>query len=239
MTDTEGSLSFQQLSVLDLLKSHIQSQRDAITTLENKAQRNFTIINIIIGIVAALNLNLGGTDTLPIVVSERPMLVLIFVGYVLVVVLSLGALVIRRQASVPMTVSVKNTIEWSETDVKHHFDILTRSFVRIYRHNERIVKLKGRSVQWSYTIIFAVIAAIFVEVLGLTSFAIDLILIIVSSIRQLAENRYTSPIGISLVCVLFASSQTVRFYLGPQTRVAVSAAARWPVAAVKRFRRLK
>ena len=105
MASPDENLSFQQLRVLDLLKSHIQSQRDAIDTLENKAQRNFTIINIITGIVAALNL--GSMDTLPNIVSERPMLILIFCGYVLVVVLSLGALVIRRQASVPMRVSRK------------------------------------------------------------------------------------------------------------------------------------
>lgn len=239
MDIADENLSFQQLSVLDLLKSHIQSQRDAIATLENKAQRNFTIINIIIGIVAGLNLDLGVTNALPSLIGESPMLILIFVGYILVVVLSLGALVIRRQASVPMMVSVKNAIEWSETDVKHHYDILIRSYVRIYRHNERIVKLKGRSVQWSYTTIFFVIAAIFVDVLGLTSFAKDVVVISVSTLRLLAENRYVAPIGISLVCVLFAPSVSLRFDLPSRMKAGASALAK-PFAAIrKRFRRQK
>lgn len=235
MASPDENLSFQQLRVLDLLKSHIQSQRDAIDTLENKAQRNFTIINIITGIVAALNL--GSMDTLPNIVSERPMLILIFCGYVLVVVLSLGALVIRRQASVPMRVSRKNAIQWSETDVNHLFDILTRSYVGIYRHNERILKLKGRSVQWSYTTIFAVVAAVFVEVLGLTSFAVELVQVFVSALRQLAENQYTAAIGINLLCVLFAPIVSLRFSLQSRMKDRASASVKRLGALAKRFRR--
>ncbi len=37
MDIADENLSFQQLSVLDLLKSHIQSQRDAIASLEEGA----------------------------------------------------------------------------------------------------------------------------------------------------------------------------------------------------------
>lgn len=237
MASQDENLSFQQLSVLDLLKSHIQSQKDAIATLENKAQRNFTIINIITGIVAALNLNLVRVDALPNFVSERPTLVLIFVGYVIVVVLSLGALVIRKQASVPMTVSVKNAKQWSETDVTHHIDILTRSYVGIYRHNERIVKLKGRSVQWSYTTIFVVIAAIFVEVLGLTSFAVDLVQITMSALRRLAEQRHTAIIGINVLCVLFAPSVSLRFSLLSRMKAGASALEKRLGSLANRFRR--
>lgn len=116
MTLTEEDLNSQQLRVLDLLKAHIQSQTDAIATLESKAQNNFTIINIIVAIVAALNLELGTADNFHQIISERPLLLLIFVGYALVVVLSLRALVIRKQATVPMTVSVKHAKDWSECE---------------------------------------------------------------------------------------------------------------------------
>ncbi len=60
MTENNTYLSYQKLSVLELLKAHTQSQKDAIKTLETKAQHNFTVINIIAAIVAALNLELGG-----------------------------------------------------------------------------------------------------------------------------------------------------------------------------------
>ena len=239
MADKEGNLSFQQLSVIDLLKSHIQSQRDAIASLENKAQHNFTIINIIVAIVAALNLDLGAADNLHQIVSERPVLILIFVGYAFVVVLSLGALVIRKQATVPMKVSTKHVLDWSACEMEHHFDILTRSYVDIYKHNDRIVKIKGRSIQWAYTSMGTVIALIFVEALGMLPVLIDLFSSLIGVIRLLVEYRYTGPVGITFVCVLFATSPTVRSVLPFQMRVAVSGLVSSLRAIVTRFRRQK
>ncbi len=236
MIGAEENPSFQQLSVLDLLKSHVQSQRDAIAALENKALNNFTIINIIVAIVATLNLDLGAADSLHQVFSERPLLLLIFVGYLIVVVLSLYALAIRRQASVPMEVSVQNAIDWSSCEPEHHLDILIRSYVAVYKHNERIVVLKGRRVKWAYTAIGVVIAAIFVEALGMLPVLIYLLLGLLPIVRQLVE-RYTALLGIILVCVLFAPSLSLRFSLLSQTKAAASALAK-PLGAVrKRFRR--
>ncbi len=237
MTRTEEDLSFQQLRVLDLLKSHIQSQTDAIATLENKAQNNFTIINIIVAIVAALNLELRTADNLHQIISERPLLLLIFVGYALVVVLSLRALVIRKQATVPMTVSVKYARDWSECELGHQFDILIRSYVDIYKHNDRIVKLKGRSIQWAYTSIGAVIAVIFVEALGMLPVLIDLFLSLLNILSLFVKYGYTAPVGITFVCVLFATNPSLRSYLLSQTRVAVSALVEKLEGLVKRLRR--
>ena len=62
MVEQDTKLSYQQLSVIELLKAHVQSQKEAINALENKAQQNFTIINIIAAIVVALKLELGETD---------------------------------------------------------------------------------------------------------------------------------------------------------------------------------
>lgn len=167
MAEQDTSLSFQQLSVIDLLKSHIQSQKDAIKTLENKAQHNFNIINIIAAIVAALNLDLGDTYNVRQILSERPLLFLIFVGYAVVVVLSFQALTLRTQATEPMTVSLKNAQDWSNCDLEHHYDILMKSYLQIYDHNENIVKLIGRRVQWAHTTIAIVIGLIFLEASGL------------------------------------------------------------------------
>lgn len=167
MTNPNAKLSFQQLSVLDLLKAHAQSQRDAIKTLENKAQHNFTIINIIAAIVAALNLELGETDKIQQIISERPLLVLVFVGYVAVVYLSIRALVVRTQATEPMEVSLQNAQDWSSCGLEHHYDILIKSYVQIHEHNHSIVDLKGRRVQWAYRLIAATVALVIVEASGL------------------------------------------------------------------------
>ena len=237
MTRTKEDLTIQEQSVLDLLKSHIESQRDAIATLENKAQNNFTIINIIVAIVAALNLELGAAESLHQIISERPLLLVIFVGYACVVVLSLSALAIRKQATVPMNVSVKHAKDWSESELEHHLDILMRSYVAIYKYNERIVLFKGRSIKWAYTAIGVVIAATFVEAMGMLPILIDLILRASEALRQLAEHRFTAPVGINLVCVLFATSPSSRSYLRSQTKAAVSALVEKLTGLVKRLRR--
>lgn len=175
MTSNVTELSYQQQSVLNLLKAHIQSQRDAIKTLESKAQHNFTIINIIVAIVAALNLELGDSDRVQQIFSERPLLVLISIGYVAVVYLSIRALVLREQATAPMTVSLANVQGWSRTDLEHHYDILTKSYVQIFEHNEKIVALKGRRVQWAHTLIAIIIGLIALESIGLWPHIADLV----------------------------------------------------------------
>ncbi len=167
MADNDRSLSYQKLSVLELLKAHCESQKDAIKILESKAQHNFTIINIVAAIVAALNLELGATEQIQKTIIERPLLTLIFIGYVLVVYFSIRALVLRKQASEPMDVSLTNAREWSTCDLEHHYDILVESYVNIYSHNEKIVELKGRRVQWAHTFIALVIVLIGLEALGL------------------------------------------------------------------------
>ena len=167
MTEHQNDLSFQQLSVLELLKAHIQSQKDAITTLETKAQQNFTTINIIAAIVAALNIDLGQTDNIRHVVNERPLFALILIGYAAVVILSIWAVMLRKQASQPMEVSVENANDWSNCDLAHHLDILTKSYVNLHMHNGEIVKQKGLLVQWAHITIVIVIGLILWEALGL------------------------------------------------------------------------
>ncbi len=55
MVDEAIALHNQE-KVIQLLQAHVQSQKSAIKTLESKAMHNLTIVNIIAGIVAALNL---------------------------------------------------------------------------------------------------------------------------------------------------------------------------------------
>ncbi len=167
MTGQDTRLTYQKLSVLELLKAHVQSQKDAIKTLENKAQHNFTIINIIAAIVAALNLELGETAKVQQILVERPLLTLSLTGYAVIVFLSIRALVLRKQATEPMTVSIKNAQDWSTCELEHHYDILIKSYVQIYEHNEEVVAQKGGKVRWAHILIAVVIVLIGMEALGL------------------------------------------------------------------------
>lgn len=136
-----------------------------------------------------------------------------------------------------MTVSVKHAKDWSECEPGHQFDILIRSYVDIYKHNGRIVKLKGRSIQWAYTAIGAVIAVIFVEALGMLPVLVDLLLSLLRILSLFVENRYTAPIGITFVYVLYATSPSLRSYLRSQTKAAVSALVEKLTGLLKRLRR--
>ena len=167
MTDLDTNLTYQKLSVLELLKAHIQSQKEAIKTLENKAQHNFTIINIIAAIVAALNLELGETAVVQQILYERPLLTLSLAGYAAIVFLSIRALVLRKQGTAPMTVSLKNAKDWSTCELDHHYDILIESYVQIYEHNKTIVTQKGSKVRRAHLLIAVVIILIGMEALGL------------------------------------------------------------------------
>ena len=175
MTNQDTQLTYQELSVLGLLKAHIQSQKDAISTLENKAQHNFTIINIIAAIVAALNLELGKTAEVQQLLIERPLLTLSLAGYAAIVFLSIRALVLRKQGTEPMAVSLKNAKDWSTCELEHHFDILVKSYVQIYEHNEEIVAQKGSKVRWAHILIAIVIVLIGVEALGLWPQIVNLV----------------------------------------------------------------
>lgn len=41
MSEQKTQLTYQQESVIELLKAHVQSQRDAIQTIENKSTAKF------------------------------------------------------------------------------------------------------------------------------------------------------------------------------------------------------
>ena len=167
MASISESLTYQQSSVVTLLRDHVQSQRDAIEVLERKAQHNFAIINIVTAFVAALNFDLGNADQLQRMFAERPLLIAILIGYAIVVFLSMRALVLRTQAAAPMEVSLNTARRWAVADLNNHYDILLQSYVNIYDHNQAIVLKKGQSVQWAHRFIAAVIVLVLVEASGL------------------------------------------------------------------------
>ena len=168
MVEQNKALTYQQQSVLELLKAHVKFQDDAIKTLENKAQQNFIIINIIAAIVATLNLGLEETNLIQQITNEQLFLVIalvIFVFYVLIALLSIHTLTVRKHATHPMNPSSKNIREWSNSELEHHYDILVKSYLNIYYHNEEIVDSKGIMIKLAHRLIAIVIVLISLEAL--------------------------------------------------------------------------
>ncbi len=83
-----------------------------------------------------------------------------------------------------MTVALKNAQDWSSCDLEHHYDILTKSYVQIYEHNEEIVELKGRRVQWAHTLIAIIIGLIVLEATGLWPQIANLVENAINSLRS-------------------------------------------------------
>ena len=164
-----------QERVIQLLQAHVQSQKDAIKTLENKAMHNLTIVNIIAGIVAAFNLPFSaGEMRLQQAFADEPVTYGLVVGLsvllvglcALVAILSIRTLWVKRQRTHPMEPTEQNAKDWSECEPEYLPELLQKSYLQIYTRNARIVDDKGSMVVWSHRLIVAIIFVIFLGSAG-------------------------------------------------------------------------
>ena len=156
--------------VLELLQAHVQSQKDALRTLENKAMHNLTILNIIAGIVAALNLPFrAGEVRLELIIGNQPIVkilatvisITLVALCALVAVFSIRTLWVRRHRTHPMQPTEQNAMDWSACDPEYFLELMRKSYIQIYKNNACIVDDKGSMVTWSHKAIVAIIFLIF------------------------------------------------------------------------------
>lgn len=179
--DTMPTRNVQE-RVDELLQAHVQSQKDAIKALEQKALHNLIIINIIAGIIAAFNFPFL-TDSARVqqmVGSQRDALAFVYVATVafssvcaLVVIMSVRVLWVRDLHTHPMEPSRRNISRWSNAN-DEYFPVLIRdSYLTIYNNNARILYDKGNMVRWSHRLIASIILSVLVAsiVLGIHFFA--------------------------------------------------------------------
>ncbi len=158
-----------QEKVTEILQAHVQSQKEAIKTLESKVMHNLTIVNIIAGIVAALNLPFSaGEVRLQQIIGNQPLVYLIatVISIVsvalcaLVAMLSIRILWVRRLRTHPMNPSEQNAKDWSACDPEYFGELMQQSYLLIYNNNACIVDEKGSMVTWSHKAIVAIIVLI-------------------------------------------------------------------------------
>ena len=168
---SEVTALHNQEQVIQLLQAHVQSQKDAIRTLENKAMHNLTIVNIIAGIVAAFNLPFSaGEVRLQQIIGNQPIVYFIATAIsvclvalcALVAILSIRTLWVRKLRTHPMQPSEHNAKDWSACDPEYFPELMQKSIILIYKNNACIVDDKGSMVTWSHKIIVAIIILIFV-----------------------------------------------------------------------------
>ena len=155
-------LTYRQQYVVQLLGANIQFQNDASRILDAKAQLNFSIANIVLGIITAFNLGVGHIEHLREYINERPALTVVVVGiYAFTIFCSIWALKPRLQAGFPLEPNAEDIKSWTECKTPDFYDVLTKSYEAIYRKNETANRCKGQLVQLSHVLIALEIAVVF------------------------------------------------------------------------------
>lgn len=156
--------TFQQSNVIALMKDHVQAIEDASKTLDDKAQENINISSIIIAIVSALNITQVGVGQSVQQLIEQPIIVLIFVIYGVIFILSYAARFPRRVATHPLQPNWDKAQEWSNYSLEEYFDNLLSSYIKVIEDNEKVVARKAFLVRVASLLIgfdmFLIFAAI-------------------------------------------------------------------------------
>ena len=149
MDEPKKEMTLQEKSVLSLLQAHAQSKKDAIDTLQRKAQYNFTTINILAAVVAGFSRDYPGPVLHP-AIAGIPILLVVLMGlvYVVVGVLSIRALWVKVQRSVPMQPDENTVDEWLRCTTEHHKKLLRDSYLQVYADIDKLANAIARQVEW-------------------------------------------------------------------------------------------
>lgn len=175
MIDKSPTFNIQQ-RVDELLQAHVQSQKDAIKSLEQKALHNLIIVNIVAGIIAAFNFPLLADNSRVqlMVGSQREVFGIVFIATLafvgvcaLVAIMSVRVLWVRDLYTHPMEPSRRNISRWSRANQDYFPTLLRDSYLTIYNNNAQILYDKGNMVRWSHRLIALMIISILAASVGL------------------------------------------------------------------------
>lgn len=159
MDTQDASLTFNEKSVLELLKTHVQSRKDAIDVLQKKAQYNFTVANILAAILAGFNLDsLSNANPDTVEQLRLNLLGLMGIFYICIATLSTYAMFVRPRLSHPMEPCSDVVKEWSECTLAHHKKILSDSYLHIYNDLEEMNDSLAGAVRAAQLLILFAIA---------------------------------------------------------------------------------
>ncbi|MCY4071454.1 MAG: hypothetical protein OXG60_09145 [Chloroflexi bacterium] len=141
--------TLQKQAVIQLLHSNVCWLDEATNSLEKKAQLNFYVTNVIAAILSSLNLAHIESNLIEISSRHYGLLVLVFLGYLVVMILSISALSPSDYLAYPLDPDEETVKQWSELDRQRFYEKLTESWILIYRNNKKINENKGILVLWS------------------------------------------------------------------------------------------
>ena len=186
MGTQDATLTFNEESVLELLKAHVQRQYASADVLQRKAQFNFTTVNVLAAIVAGFSIEIGGASASTVAAATRVIIIVIMgIIYCWVAYLSLKALGVRNYASLPMDPTKSTIEEWTKCTPNHHKEILIESYRNIYESNQKIATAIGRRVSCSHRLILVGIVLFIVQAL-----------VAVEPVGKVMEDLFASVVGI-------------------------------------------
>ena len=158
----------QQQTVIQLLQSNVSWLDEANSTLEKKAQLNFNVTNIVAAILSSLNLAQTDSNFISVATRHHGLLVLLFFGYLVVILLSIFALSPSDYLAFPLDPEEDTIKQWSELDRQTFYETLTESWALIYKNNKKINENKGNMVFWSQ--IFLVLDIVIILLIAIGTF---------------------------------------------------------------------
>ncbi|HMM29996.1 MAG TPA: hypothetical protein PKD46_17070 [Aggregatilineaceae bacterium] len=156
-------MNFQERSVLELLKTQLATLETSATKLDDKAQQNISVSSVIVALVSALQLR--PEDELPIGTVSTIFIILIFIVYAAVFLLSYWARLPRDVVGPPLNPDKATIKEWLGRSDSQYYSGLVNSYVDAIASHAQAVREKARLVRVATFLIGVDVLLIFLGVL--------------------------------------------------------------------------
>lgn len=163
-------LTFQQKTVLATLQKHTQFIDEAIITIENKAQQNFTIVNIVAAIAGAVNISSLSPSEIAQAIQSNPYFLLIYspsillaISYCATVFFSMQAMSLAVHGSHPILVTEEEVMRWEKYPISAFYKWTKLAYIEIYKENKCVSEKKAKSVHYSRRCISVAVSALFIQ----------------------------------------------------------------------------
>lgn len=167
MRKNDAELSFQQRNVLATLKDHAADIEGAIRSIESRAQHNFTVISIVLGVAAAVNLApVTSPDMLAAIKGNGLYLatylpsVYLLGAYCRTAYLSLHAMSVTKRGLLPILVTKEEIRRWERFTVNAYYRHTINAYIDIYQENKDIVASKAKSIKSAHEYIRNAVLAV-------------------------------------------------------------------------------
>ena len=138
----KSELTFKERNVLELMEANAKDVNDALDTLDRKAWQNISVSSIIVGFVAAFNLNEVRSFL------ETPFFLVAIVGvYLASLILSLRVLTPKPHSAHPLKPTWDEAQRVLQKDLDKYYDWVLASYEEVIVKNTELMNFKASNVR--------------------------------------------------------------------------------------------